>query len=64
MRIGISLPVRELKDDLGAIREFATAAEELGYTHLRIPEQIVRRESGHLHEPALPRAAARSPTLS
>ncbi len=51
MRIGVSLPVRELKDDLVAIRDFAQLAEELGYTHLRIPEQIARQDSGHLHEP-------------
>ena len=51
MRIGVSLPVRELRDDLGAIREFAQLAEALGFTHLRIPEQIIRKESGHLHEP-------------
>ncbi len=51
MRIGVSLPVRELRDDLSAIRGFAQLAEELGYTHLRIPEQIARKDSGHLHEP-------------
>ncbi len=51
MKIGVSLPVRELRDDLGAIRDFAQLAEELGYTHLRIPEQIARPDSGHLHEP-------------
>ena len=51
LRIGVSLPVRELKDDLSAIRDFAALAEELGYTHLRIPEQIARKDSGHLHEP-------------
>ena len=51
LRIGVSLPVRELKDDVVAIRDFAALAEELGYTHLRIPEQIARKDSGHLHEP-------------
>ena len=51
MRIGISLPVRELKDDLHAIKAFAQTAEDLGLTHLRIPEQILRPDSGHLHEP-------------
>lgn len=51
LRVGVSLPVRELKDDLAAIRDFAALAEELGFTHLRIPEQIARKESGHLHEP-------------
>lgn len=51
MRIGVSLPVRELKSDLVATRDFAQLAEELGFTHLRIPEQIARPDSGHLHEP-------------
>ncbi len=51
LRIGVSLPVRELRDDLAAIRDFAALAEQLGFTHLRIPEQIIRAESGHLHEP-------------
>ena len=51
MHIGVSLPVRELRDDLVAIREFAQLAEELGFTHLRIPDQIARPDSGYLHEP-------------
>ena len=51
LRIGVSLPVRELQDDIVAIREFASLAEELGFAHLRIPEQIAREASGHLHEP-------------
>ena len=45
------LDVRELKDDLAAVRDFASQAEELGFTHLRIPEQIARKDSGPLHEP-------------
>ena len=51
MRIGVSLPVRELKDDLSAVRDFAQTAEELGFTHLRVPDQVARPNSGHLHEP-------------
>ncbi len=51
MRIGISLPVRELGDDIGAIKAFARAAEELGLTHLRVPDQVIRPGSGPLHEP-------------
>ncbi|MFP6747382.1 MAG: TIGR03619 family F420-dependent LLM class oxidoreductase [Alphaproteobacteria bacterium] len=51
MRIGISLPVRELGNDIGAIKAFAQAAEELGLSHLRVPEQIIRPDSGPLHEP-------------
>jgi probable F420-dependent oxidoreductase len=53
MRIGISLPVRELKDDLGALKAFAQAADDLGYTHLRVPDQVIRPNSGHLHEPLM-----------
>ncbi len=51
MRIGISLPVRELENDLGAIREFAQTADGLGLAHLRVPDQVIRPKSGHLHEP-------------
>ena len=51
MKIGISLPVRELQDDVGAIKAFAQAAEELGLNHLRVPEQIIRPGSGPRHEP-------------
>ena len=51
MKIGVSLPVRELENDLGAIREFAQAAEEIGLNHLRIPEQVIRPGNKHLHEP-------------
>ncbi len=53
MRIGISLPVRELGNDLGAIRAFAQAADELGYTHLRVPDLVLRPGSGGLHEPMM-----------
>ncbi|NQV20962.1 MAG: TIGR03619 family F420-dependent LLM class oxidoreductase [Rhodospirillales bacterium] len=51
MRIGVSLPVRELKNDVGAIKAFAQTAEELGLTHLRVPDQVIRPGSGPLHEP-------------
>lgn len=50
MKFGVSLPVRELANDLSAIRDFAQMAEGLGLTHLRVPEQIIRPGSGHLHE--------------
>ena len=53
MRVGVSLPVRELRDDLEAIRDFAQAAEELGFTHLRVPDQVIRTKGGHLHEPLM-----------
>ena len=53
MKIGVSLPIRELKDDIGALVAFAQAADELGYTHLRVPDQVLRPNSGHLHEPLI-----------
>lgn len=53
MKIGVSLPVREMQNDLGAIRAFAQLAEELGMTHLRVPDQVIRPGSGHLHEPMM-----------
>ena len=53
MRVGVSLPVRDLGNDIGAITAFAQAAEDLGLTHLRVPEQIIRPGSGPLHEPMM-----------
>ncbi|MFP6681805.1 MAG: LLM class F420-dependent oxidoreductase [Gammaproteobacteria bacterium] len=51
MKIGVSLPVREMGNDISAIRAFAQLAEELGFTHLRVPDQVLRPDSGPLHEP-------------
>ncbi len=51
MKVGVSLPVREMADDLGAIKDFAQGAEALGMTHLRVPDQVIRPGSGYLHEP-------------
>ncbi len=51
MKIGVSLPVREMENDISAIRAFAQLAEELGFTHLRVPDQVLRPDSGPLHEP-------------
>ena len=53
MRVGVSLPVREMRDDLGAIREFAVRADELGFRHLRVPDLVLRADGGHLHEPLM-----------
>jgi len=53
MNFGVSLPIREMKNDLGAIRAYAQLAEELELTHLRVPDQVIRPDSGHLHEPMM-----------
>ncbi len=51
MKIGLSLPVREMENDIGAIKAFAQLADELGFTHLRVPDQVLRPDSGYAHEP-------------
>ena len=51
MEVGVSLPVRELQDDFPAVRDFAQMAEELGFTHLRVPDLVIRPDAGALHEP-------------
>ena len=53
MQLGVSLPVREMQNDLGAIRAYAQLAEALGLTHLRVPDLVIRPDSGHLHEPMM-----------
>lgn len=51
MKVGVSLPVREMAEDLTAIKDFAQAAEALGLNHLRVPDQVIRPNNKHLHEP-------------
>ncbi len=51
MRVGISLSVRELQDDVGAIKAFAQAVEEFGLSHLQFPDQVIWAAAGPLHEP-------------
>ena len=53
MRVGVSLPIREMTGDFAAIKDFAQTAEELGLTHLRIPDQIMRPGSGYVNEPMM-----------
>lgn len=53
MRVGISLPVRELGGDLGAVRAFARRADELGLAHLRVPDLVIRPGGAELHEPLM-----------
>ena len=53
MRVGVSLPIREMTGDFAAIKDFAQTAEQLGLTHLRIPDQIMRPASGYVNEPMM-----------
>lgn len=41
MKLGVIFPQTEIGNDLGAIREFAQAAEELGYEHLLAYEHVL-----------------------
>ncbi len=51
MRIGISIPVRDLLNDHDGIARFAREAEELGFTHLRVPDRVAAVGVDHAHEP-------------
>ena len=41
MRLGVSLPQREIPSDPGAIREYAQAAESLGYEYLSTGDHVL-----------------------
>lgn len=41
MKLGVVFPQTEIGDDPGAVREFAQAAEELGYNHLLAFDHVV-----------------------
>jgi probable F420-dependent oxidoreductase len=54
MQTGIILPQNEIGDDPGAIREFAQAAEELGFAHAVAFDHVVGKDdyaSQPFHEP-------------
>jgi probable F420-dependent oxidoreductase len=41
MRLGITLPLTDIKGDPATVREFAQAAESLGYHHLGAPDHVL-----------------------
>ena len=41
MRIGVAFPMTEIGHDLGQIREYVQAAEDLGYDHIRILDHVL-----------------------
>ena len=47
MQIGAIFPQTEIGSDPGAIREYAQAAEELGYSHLFIADHVLGASSDH-----------------
>ena len=56
MRIGVSVPLRELGRDIGAISAFVQSVDELGLTHLWVSEMVfrsLRREGPGIQEPMM-----------
>ena len=41
MKLGITLPLVDIQGDPGAVREFAQAAEAIGYRHLGAPDHVL-----------------------
>lgn len=41
MRVGVQFPTTEIGTDIAGIRDFAQAAEELGYDHIRILDHVL-----------------------
>jgi probable F420-dependent oxidoreductase len=41
MRIGVTVPITELRADLTGLRDFVQAAEDLGYTHIRMLDHVL-----------------------
>ena len=47
MRVGATIPITEFAGDLGAVKEFAQAAEDLGYSHLRMLDHVLGADPQH-----------------
>ena len=41
MRLGVMLPLTDIGGEPGIMREFAQAAEEIGYTNLGLPDHVL-----------------------
>ena len=50
MKLGVIFPQTEIGSDPGAVREFAVAAEELGYNHLLVYDHVLGADPGHYGE--------------
>ena len=53
MELGVTVPIVEFGDDLGGVREFVQAAEQLGYTHIRILDHVLGADPRY--HPEVPR---------
>jgi hypothetical protein len=41
MRLGVMLPLTDIGGEPGVVRDFAQAAEEIGYTNLGLPDHVL-----------------------
>lgn len=55
MRIGVQFPTTEIGTDIAGIRDFAQAAEDLGYDHIRILDHVLG--ANPQHHPEVPNFA-------
>ena len=53
MEIGVIFPQTEIEADPGAIRDFAQAAEDLGYAHIFIADHVLGADPSHHRHPSL-----------
>jgi len=53
MQIGVSMPITDFGADLGAVRDYVQAAEELGYSHIRTLDHVLGADPQH--HPDVPR---------
>ena len=53
MEVGVIFPQTEIEPDPSAIRDFAQAAEEMGYAYIFIADHVLGADAAHHDFPAL-----------
>ena len=60
MQVGAIFPQTEIATDLGAIRTFVQAVEDMGYGHMFIADHVLGADTRYHHHPSLARYSYRS----
>ena len=47
MKVGVVFPQTEIGSDPGAVREYAQAAESLGYNHLLVYDHVLGADTNY-----------------
>ncbi|MCZ6535627.1 MAG: LLM class F420-dependent oxidoreductase [Chloroflexi bacterium] len=50
MKVGVVFPQTEIGSDPGAVREYAQAAESLGYNHLLVYDHVLGADTNYYHD--------------